>query len=268
MIITCPYCQTRYQVADQAIGGAGRKVQCANCREAWRAAPVAEERAAAPPPEDRLFTPEEEAVLDEAFARAAMAVEAATPAAGPANGPLDPGVARQRHLAMRQRQRELSRRLPVGRIRRAARVAVLGALVAVIGGGIHQREAVVRALPEMAAVYAAVGLGVNVLGLEFRSASTLRTLRDGSEAIAIRADIVNVAERTVQVPPVLVSLVNDAGATIYEWSVTPQARALGPNEMVRFETQLVTPPADAERVILAFMARQGSWAADETATGR
>jgi len=36
MIITCPHCQTKYQVAYEAIGSAGRKVQCAQCRQAWQ----------------------------------------------------------------------------------------------------------------------------------------------------------------------------------------------------------------------------------------
>ena len=35
MIITCPHCQTKYQVTYEAIGSVGRKVQCAHCHKAW-----------------------------------------------------------------------------------------------------------------------------------------------------------------------------------------------------------------------------------------
>ncbi len=40
MIITCPNCQTKYQVTYEAIGSVGRKVQCAHCQQAWQQRPV------------------------------------------------------------------------------------------------------------------------------------------------------------------------------------------------------------------------------------
>jgi predicted Zn finger-like uncharacterized protein len=35
MILTCPKCATRFFADDHAIGPAGRRVQCAACREVW-----------------------------------------------------------------------------------------------------------------------------------------------------------------------------------------------------------------------------------------
>ena len=43
MIITCPHCQTKYQVTYEAIGSAGRKVQCAHCQQAWQQRPLDKE---------------------------------------------------------------------------------------------------------------------------------------------------------------------------------------------------------------------------------
>jgi predicted Zn finger-like uncharacterized protein len=43
MIIVCPNCSTRYEVAAQAIGDHGRSVQCANCTRSWHAKPVKED---------------------------------------------------------------------------------------------------------------------------------------------------------------------------------------------------------------------------------
>ncbi|MGJ8528887.1 zinc-ribbon domain-containing protein [Maritalea sp.] len=37
MIIVCPNCSTRYEVAAQAIGDRGRSVQCATCQQSWHA---------------------------------------------------------------------------------------------------------------------------------------------------------------------------------------------------------------------------------------
>jgi predicted Zn finger-like uncharacterized protein len=35
VILVCPSCQTRYLVADTAIGPAGRQVRCAACKHSW-----------------------------------------------------------------------------------------------------------------------------------------------------------------------------------------------------------------------------------------
>jgi predicted Zn finger-like uncharacterized protein len=48
MIITCPSCRTRFQIAPASLGSAGRTVRCSSCSERWFVEPFAE-AAAAPP---------------------------------------------------------------------------------------------------------------------------------------------------------------------------------------------------------------------------
>src|SRR5205085_8220291 len=48
MILTCPSCETRYQVDEAAIDrAAGRQVRCANCGYLWHFAPSLEEHSPA-----------------------------------------------------------------------------------------------------------------------------------------------------------------------------------------------------------------------------
>src|SRR3954465_3441705 len=49
MILTCPSCETRYQVDEAAIDrAAGRQVRCANCGYLWHFAPALEEHVPEP----------------------------------------------------------------------------------------------------------------------------------------------------------------------------------------------------------------------------
>lgn len=274
MIISCPQCQTKYQVADKAIGSAGRKVQCANCQTSWQATAdvpprpklVAEVQK---PDSDRLFDSEAEAALDQEFENEARdaagtpakprptpaaQIKSATEAVAAKNdeASLDAKLQSKRERDLAKRQKALSNKLPVARVRRALRTVGLVCLMGVIGGGIVLRTEIVRAFPDLGGIYAAIGLGVNVVGLDFDNVETLRTLRDGSDVMVITATIRNVSGRNVSVPAVVVSLVGADDVNLYQWTVKPKAKILSAGESVKFETQLQAAPADTSKVRLVF----------------
>jgi len=275
-VIVCPHCGTRYQVPAETLGPQGREVQCAHCAKSWLAIP---DSAAVPAPAapardpDRMFDEPTERDLDAAFVAEAQAVLAETapePEAETARSIEEikaaiaptprssesPGVdARSKRLrdrAFARRQSSMTAKLPLARIRRVARRLTLGVLFALIGGGVAFRTEIVRHLPDLAGVYAAMGMEVNTVGLEFRDVHTLLTQRRGASLIEVDARIYGVAPRTVVVPPVVVTLLDAQGASLYEWSVTPDAPDLEPGEVVDFTSQLSSPPAGATRVRLTF----------------
>ena len=61
MIITCPQCATRYETADDAVTGEGRKVKCTGCGNIWLQRPQGEPAATEP------TVPEETEETEEAF---------------------------------------------------------------------------------------------------------------------------------------------------------------------------------------------------------
>ena len=140
----------------------------------------------------------------------------------------------------------------MARLRRGARIAAGVVLVVLLAGSYFGRVQVVEQFPAMAGVYAAIGLPVNVIGLEFDRLATLRTLREGKEVLVVSAQIVGLQKAPVAVPAVVVTLIDGAGNGIYEWSVTPDVRDMMAGERATFETQLPLPPLDAVSVRLSF----------------
>jgi predicted Zn finger-like uncharacterized protein len=247
MIITCPHCQTKYQVTYEAIGATGRKVQCAQCQQAWRQDPVVE-------PEPVIIDPLTEDGLDEAMEAEAREANGEGPGKPrPAVvGAVDPAVIRERQRNFTRRQSAINKRLPLARLRRTVRVLGVAALAGVAVLAIWARVAIVERYPAMAGIYSAVGLPVNVVGLDFADVETLRTLRDGKEVLLVSAKLIGLRGKPVAVPPVVVTLLDGTGAGIYEWSVAASTPTLKAGEHAVLETQLGVPPAAAERVRLSF----------------
>jgi len=281
MIITCPNCQTRYQVAEKAIGSAGRKVQCAHCHQSWQAVADKEEPKPKPklvPPvtpkpnrtedDDRMFDAAEEAALDADFTReeerttparrmaqdvAAAEETAALDRAAEESAPsLDTALRDSRNKAMLKRQISFARNLPMSQIRGNARVAALCILALLIGGGYYFRTEVVRLFPDLAGVYASVGLNVNVVGLEFRNVKTLRSVKSGGDMMVVSGRIQNVTGQKVKVPAVVVTLYDEASIALYSWSVAPVVSLIEPGDSMEFETQLNAAPEGVTRVKLTF----------------
>jgi predicted Zn finger-like uncharacterized protein len=278
MIISCPHCQTKYQVAFEAIGSAGRKVKCAHCSQAWNQEPIVETPAIE---QGAKLTDLAEDLLDEEMAEVARArsrrkttalVEAIAPPVAPympdepvgettvdlTMPPPNAAELKQRQAEFSRRQNALSSRLPLARLRRGARLTSMVVLSAVLCTGYFGRVALVERYPELAGIYSSIGLGVNVVGLEFTKLQTLRSLSQGKDVLTVSAQIVGVSQKPVPVPPVVVSLLDGNGRAIYEWSVNPRVPDLMVGETATFDTRLTLPPADAQRVRLSFASSGGA----------
>jgi predicted Zn finger-like uncharacterized protein len=272
VVIACPNCGTRYQVPYGTLGPAGREVQCAQCSKPWHATA---EVPRAVPDTDQLFNPAEESALDAAFEAEARSSAPALPKSLPtdpdyertladiraaiapkpkkdAANAIDPALLTKSQRAFDRRQARISKRLPMARVRRTARLAALVMLTAILLLGYSLRSDLVRWFPALAGLYAAMGLPVNIVGLEFDDSKTLTSLRDGKVVMLITSRIRSVSSRTVAVPPVLVSLLDENAATIYEWTVTPKAAEMNPGEVMEFSTEVNAPPQGVVTIRLSF----------------
>ena len=283
VVIACPNCGTRYQVPFIAIGASGREVQCAQCSKPWHAMANMPPPPAIVPDDDRLFTPAYERALDEAFEAAERATAPAPPlppsvqndpehertlaeikaaimprARASEVNAVDPAQLSRTRRAFARRQRQMKQALPIARIRRTARLAAVAILVALLAIGIFFRTELVRTWPSLAGVYSAIGLPVNVVGLTFENSKNVMSYRDGRQVMLITSRIRSIADRTVIVPPVLVSLIDASGHSLYEWTVDVKARDMEHAEVLDFSTEVSSPPPGVATVRLTFTTPRGA----------
>jgi len=276
MEIVCPNCATAYRVGEAAIGPGGRKVRCTRCGLKWLATPAFTRQtafAALPPATD--------AALTAAFSDALLQPEAAeAPRAGggrPEAPPvarddepdakarpvakgivtlaaLGPGFERFRKpaaAAARTATRRPARRSLTDRLG----VPAVALAIALVAGLILARQSVVTAVPDLAGLYAAFGLKVNLRGLEFRNMTATRDIQEGRPVLIIEGEIANIAAGDSDVPPVRLA-VRAGRQEVYAWSVEPARRTLAAGESIAFRTRLASPPAAADDIELRFAARR------------
>jgi predicted Zn finger-like uncharacterized protein len=289
MQIACPNCDTSYEVADSALG-AGRNVRCIECRTVWFAtAPeqvAAEAEAAAPEPIAEMPPASEPAPeQDDAGAidwgaalkerktgpNAAVAAEAEPSLEGTGSPSLVPSddtpynfdhVASESEedieaaAARRSARRRKQKKPPALRLQRPSWPTVILSLLTVVGAILGWRTDVVRAMPQTASLFAAIGLPVNLRGLVFSDITTTKELNEGVPVLIVEGVIANVTRGRVEVPRLRFAMRDAHGLEIYTWTARPTSGSLGAGETLLFRTRLASPPAEGREVLVRFANRR------------
>jgi len=305
MIIVCPNCSTRYEVAAQAIGDTGRSVQCASCQRSWHAealveddfsslledALIAEPGAKKKKSKRKKSKKEDEDALDTAFeAEEDLAAGVGVPGVGEhlegeetgkravgkainaaqdvMNSINDENEVELTSYAARRRQqiermkrarriakrhKEISRALPMAKLRRNVSLGAIGFTVVMTACLFFFQTDVVRFFPDMAGLYRLFGQTVNVVGLDFSDVKTDRAWKDGHEMLTVRSKVSNITNRMIYLPPIRVALLDEAGEIAYEWNTTPGMAVLEAGGSFEFETELASPPSDVKFVRMKFL---------------
>ena len=134
--------------------------------------------------------------------------------------------------------------------------ATIVALAIAVAGLVIWRGDVVRAVPQTASLFDAIGLPVNLRGLVFDNVRTTGELHDGVPVLIIEGTIANVAGKTVEVPRLRFAMRNRAGHEVYAWTSVTGRSILAAGETAAFRTRLASPPADGRDVIVRFFNRR------------
>jgi hypothetical protein len=136
-------------------------------------------------------------------------------------------------------------------------IAILGlalADAAIIGW----RADLVRAMPQMAAFYARLGLPVNVRGLQFNGVAATAEWRDGTPVLVVNGEISNHTSKAEEVPHLHLFARNSEHRQVYAWAAPPARQALAPGEMMAFRSEVALPPLDTREIVVRFVDRDDS----------
>jgi predicted Zn finger-like uncharacterized protein len=285
MILTCPACDTKYVVKDDAIPPGGRQVRCASCKHSWHQDPeiaVAEPATAAdidfggpPPPSPESFE-EPMAEVPAAAEAEDMVAEVPQPevddggqsAWGEVEEPVaEPVLADEAaNIAMEEAPAVADEwRAPVSAAAHAeedefvgyAPIAddygeprrrwplVLGILVLIIAAAAAFWFFAPAEWKERAGI---AQVGATPLQLMITT-SDRQPLESGNELVAISGRVINPTDQAQNVPPIRAELRDKATQTlIHRWTIAPPARVLAPRSSASFNSAEVDVPKGGDEL--------------------
>lgn len=257
MLIVCPSCASQYELDAAKLGPEGRKVRCASCKTSWHVEP-----AVFPEPPSEAET---QALLAEELERAA-AIDAeitalAAEASGQGGAAEPPAVEVPVAAVPKRRGKRPAKPSKVSGaflLRGGTGLPVAAALagLSLLGIVAWQREAAVRAAPQLAGLFEKVGMPVNVRGLSL-SAIESGLVEDGQNRfLVVEGDVTNVTKSKTAVPLIEVAVKDAGGTTLYTWTTEPSRASLEPAELIRFRARLASPPEHGQSVRVRFTSAQ------------
>lgn len=258
MLIRCPSCSSGHELAPDLLEE-GRILRCAYCRDSWR------HRAAVPALSPGATVPARPEIVAEArFSRPASA-EPRRPAPRRPHRPLGGTAwARRRDpafLARREEPAYVGRAThagfaPLRAARRAAAgLAAAGLALATLGGGMAAvacKARLVAAFPPSQAVFAAIGLPVNLDGLGLGEIRSTVVAGDGPATLTLEGHITNLRPEVTAVPPLRIAVRDKSRRELYYWTAPAPKAQLAAGETVLFRSRLSAPPGDGQDLAVSF----------------
>ena len=139
----------------------------------------------------------------------------------------------------------------------AAVVAILMGVSALIA----LREKIVDVAPPAAKVFAAIGLPVNLAGLELREVRSHIEMDGARKVLAVEGEIANMRRESRSVPPVALTVRGEDGQAKYAWTTRAAKSRLEPGETIAFRARLASPPESGADVLVRFSSLEEAAAA-------
>jgi predicted Zn finger-like uncharacterized protein len=231
MLLTCPECSVKYNVADGAIPAKGRTVRCAACGHSWTQMPLSRSDV----PLD--LGAESKKVLSNNGLRVRPKPEALPPA--------------EPHARMRKRVHDkiaMGNRLAAGVPWGIAALMAIGACITAI----TYRTDIVRAWPKSASAFAMIGKPANLYGVDIGGVQARAGLDVKGPRVTIGGVLTSVSRKPEPVAYLKVSLVDAKGSEKLSWMVDPGITVLQPGQSHRFQSTRSNPVRGALKAVVVF----------------
>ena len=214
MIVHCPSCASRYEMA-KSFGGEALAITCRRCGHRWKELAATDLVEIAPRASTRLISPD-----DETPDRDVMRLIEASQSA---------------HQAFLQKRRK--------RLKRLSGWASLGLLVvAPFATAAFVPETIVGLAPLTFKAYAKLGMDVNVYGLDIRHVAQENKIINGAHVLMVKGEISNATSSVRKIPWMRFALLGADDKELYQWTLDTAARPLRPGETTSFVTRVAAPP--------------------------
>ena len=125
-------------------------------------------------------------------------------------------------------------------------------LLLMLAGGIGLRHGIMDQIPATKAFYQAAGLVPAVPELEIANITTTRSDRDGIRQLIVKGEIQNIADSTVPVPPLKLTMRGKVDANLFAWTVTAKKNSLKAGEKSKFTAIAHDFPTETVKVEVEF----------------
>jgi predicted Zn finger-like uncharacterized protein len=232
MLIACKTCASSYHIPREILGENGCRLRCVGCGEAWAVKPDTIEANGAPIVEGQRVAPDLSQASRERF------------------GDRPSGVLFGR--TNRQRRRSSASSPRHAKLKGPAKAFAALLMLGCAMGALAARAAIVKAAPNTARLFAAVGLPVNLRGLALDKLRTNIFDSGDRKILVVEGAVVNLRDSSMETPNMRIALRGQDKRELYVWMAPAPKAQLGPNEQVAFRTRLAAPPDGVSDVMVRF----------------
>ncbi len=277
MIITCPNCATGFKVSEAVFANGARKVRCAECSHSWmQELPAAE--TGVDDPLDDILSEAPPAISQDGEEDDADEFDVEMPEFEHAENEEHPEQDNDSEDITDNDDADMDEITPISFLddiesearqgpgetakntksapsqlrRRLVPMAAAACLALLAGSSVYFRSAISSYIPALAPVYGAIGLPVNLLGIEFAGISLKQKYENGFPVLSVEGEVINISSRQRRIPDVRLALQGPKGTEIYHWSINIGRAAIEPEQRVKFTTRLASPPQEASKIEIRF----------------
>ena len=114
------------------------------------------------------------------------------------------------------------------------------------------RSDIMAALPGTSSLYRAIGFDVAESGIDFADVSYRWTVAQGKPMIEVKGQVVNVTDRRLTVPRVLINVRDSQSSDAVKVTASVPTESLAPRESASFTLEFMSPPKNISQIELEF----------------